>query len=417
MPAHAIVRSRRAVSVIFFINGVILASWVPHIPAVKQHLRIGDGELGLVLLSMAAGAVGALSAAGWFVRRFGSRAMTTTAAIGLCLVLPLPVLSPNVPLVALSLLLLGAWNGTLDVSMNAQAVVVERRYARPIMSSFHGLFSVGGLVGAACAGLVIWLGASPVQHVVGTTIVALMLVGAALPSLLSENSGGSGTEPAFARPTGRLRKLGLLAFAALLTEGAMADWSAVYLRDSLASSAALAAGGFAACSMMMAVGRFAGDRVVGAFGAGTVLRGSGMFAAAGLALALLIGTPIAAIVGCGMVGLGIANAIPILFSRAGNVPGVDPAVGLAAVATTGYLGFLTGPPFIGLVAELATLRLALGLVVACCVLIAVYAGAASAVTARPGDRETAAPPATQSRRTALQGAPTAAVGASMRDNL
>jgi hypothetical protein len=169
--------------------------------------------------------------------------------------------------------------------------------------------------------------------------------------------------------------------------------------------------------MMMAVGRFAGDRVVGAFGAGTVLRGSGMFAAAGLGLALLIGTPIAAIVGCGMVGLGIANAIPILFSRAGNVPGVDPAVGLAAVATTGYLGFLTGPPFIGLVAELATLRLALGLVVACCVLIAVYAGAASAVTSRSGARETAAPPATQSRRSALQGAPTAAVGASMRENL
>ena len=118
-----------------------------------------------------------------------------------------------------------------------------------------------------------------------------------------------------------------------------------------------------------------------------------------------------------MVGLGIANAIPILFSRAGNVPGVDPAMGLAAVATTGYLGFLTGPPFIGLVAELATLRLALGLVVACCALIAVYAGAASAVTARSGDRETAAPPATQSRRRAFQGEPTAAVGASMRENL
>ena len=416
MPARAIVRSRRSVSVIFFINGVILASWVPDIPAVKQHLGIGDGQLGLVLLSMAAGAVCALSAAGWLVGQFGSRAMTTTAAIGLCLVLPLPVLSPSVPLVALSLLLLGAWSGTLDVSMNAQAVVVERRYARPIMSSFHGLFSVGGLVGAACAGLVIWLGASPLQHLVATTIVALMLVGAALPSLLSERSAGSSTGPAFVRPTGRLRQLGLLAFAALLTEGAMADWSAVYLHDSLASSAALAAGGFAACSMMMAVGRFGGDRVVGAFGAATVVRASGIVAAAGLGLALLIGTPIAAIIGCGMVGLGIANAIPILFSRAGNVPGIDPGMGLAAVATTGYLGFLTGPPFIGLVAELTTLRLALGLVVACCVLLAVYAGAASAVTPRSGHPETAAPPATQSRGRALQGGPTIPVGASLPED-
>jgi hypothetical protein len=390
MAARAIVRARWAISLIFFINGVIVASWVPHIPAVKQRLGIGDGQLGLLLLSMAVGAVCALSAAGWFVARFGSRTMTTTAAIGLCAVLPLPVLSPSVPLVAFSLLLLGAWNGTLDIAMNAQAVVVERRYARPIMSSFHGLFSVGGLVGAAGAGLVVWMGASPIQHVVGTTIIALALVGVALPSLLSEQSGGSTAAPAFARPTGRLRKLGLLAFAALLTEGAMADWSAVYLHDTLASSAALAAGGFAACSMMMAVGRFGGDRVVGALGAALVLRASGAFAAAGLGLALLIGTPIAAIIGCGMVGLGIANAIPILFSRAGNLAGIDPGMGLAAVATTGYLGFLTGPPFIGLVAQLTTLRLALGLVVACCALIAVYAGAAGAEPPRSGTPETAA---------------------------
>lgn len=412
MPARAMVRSRWAVSVIFFVNGVILASWVPHIPAVKQHLRIGDGELGLLLLSMAAGAVCALSAAGWFVRRFGSRAMTTTAAIGLCLVLPLPVLSPSVPLVALSLLLLGIWNGTLDVSMNAQAVVVEQRYARPIMSSFHGLFSVGGLVGAGCAGLMTWLGASPVQHVVTTSVVALMLVGGALPSLLLERSGRASTGPAFVRPTGRLRTLGALAFAALLTEGAMADWSAVYLHDSLASSAALAAGGFAACSMMMAVGRFAGDRVVRAFGPATVLRASGTLATAGLGLALLIGTPIAAIIGFGVVGLGIANAIPILFSRAGNLPGIDPAMGLAAVATTGYLGFLSGPPLIGLVAELATLRPALGIVVFCCAFIAVYAGSATLVTPSCGDREPAAPSAAPNIRGTFKCEPTAAVDAS-----
>src|SRR5262249_10947940 len=153
-----------------------------------------------------------------------------------------------------------------------------------------------------------------------------------------------------------------------------ADWSAVYLHDVLGSDAALAAAGFAACSMMMAIGRFGGDRVVGTFGAATVLRTSGTLAAAGLGLALLIGTPFAAVIGCAMVGLGIDNAIPILFSQAGNVAGINPGMALAAVATTGYLGFLTGPPFIGVVAQLTTLRLALGVVVACCALIAVYAG-------------------------------------------
>jgi fucose permease len=369
-------RARRSVATIFFINGVVLASWVPHIPAVKQRLGIGDGALGLVLLAMAVGAVAALSMAGRLVRRFGSRVMTSVAALALCLALPLPLLSPSVARVALSLLVLGACNGMLDVSMNAQAVAVERRYRRPIMSSFHGLFSVGGLFGAACAGVVTWLGASPLQHVAGATLVALALVAAALPGLLLDAIERGAAGPAFARPTGRLRTLGLLAFAALLAEGAMADWSAVYLRDVLASSAALAAAGFAACSMMMAVGRFGGDRVVGAFGAAPVLRASGSLAAAGLALALLLGTPIAAIIGCGMVGLGIANAIPILFSRAGNLPGVDPGPALAAVATTGYLGFLAGPPLIGVVAELSTLRLGLGVVAVCCGLIAVGGGAA-----------------------------------------
>jgi MFS family permease len=372
MPPRGVVRSRWAVSAIFFINGAILASWVPHIPTVKQQLGIGDGQLGLVLLSMAAGAVGMLSLAGHLVRRFGSRAMTTAAAIGLCAVLPLPVLSPSIPLEALSLLLLGACNGALDVAMNAQAVVVERSYDRPIMSSFHGLFSVGGLVGAGCAGLVMWLGASAIAHVAGATVVALVLVGSALPSLVTdqptERSGAAGGAPALARPSRQLRRLGLLAFAALLAEGAMADWSAVYLHDVLASSAAFAAAGFAACSMMMAAGRFGGDRLVGAFGATAVLRASGSLAAAGLGLALFVGTPIAAIIGCGMVGLGIANAIPILFSRAGNLPGVDPGVAIAAVAATGYLGFLAGPPAIGLAAELTTLPLALALVVVCCAL-------------------------------------------------
>jgi hypothetical protein len=192
----------------------------------------------------------------------------------------------------------------------------------------------------------------------------------------------------------------------------------VYLREALSSSAALAAAGFAACSMMMAAGRFGGDRLVARFGASTVLRASGAFATAGLGLGLLVGTPRAAIVGCGMVGLGIANAVPILFSRAGNVPGIEPAMGLAAVATTGYLGFLTGPLLIGLVAELTTLRLALGLVVACCTLIAACGGAApNAVPARQGRGETASAPGSPSRRRALPGEAAVLVGAPLRDDV
>src|SRR5262245_7744951 len=156
--------SRQAVGVFFFINGAVLASWVPHIPAIKSRHMIGDGQLGLVLLSMAAGAVLALPAAGWLVGRLGSRVMTAVAGVALCLALPLPVASPSVALLSISLALLGACNGLLDVSMNAQAADVEQSVGRPIMSSFHALFSFGGVAGALLAGGAMAVGVGDVAH-------------------------------------------------------------------------------------------------------------------------------------------------------------------------------------------------------------------------------------------------------------
>jgi len=379
------IRARAAVSAVFFANGFALASWVPHIPVVKQYLGLGDGLLGLVLLAMAAGAVAALAASGALVRRFGSRSATRAAAVGVCLALPLPVLSPTIPLLAASLLIFGACNGALDVAMNAQAVAVERRHARPLMSSFHGLFSTGGLAGAAVAGTATWLGAPARAHVVGAAVAMLALVAAALPSLLRDDAEDGASELAFARPTGAIRTLGLLAFAALVAEGAMADWSAVFLHDVLSAGPALAAAGFAACSTAMAIGRFGGDAAVAALGATAVLRLSGALGAAGLCLALLGGTPLAAIVGFGMVGLGIANAIPLIFRRAGNLEGVAPGTGLSATASLGYLGLLSGPPMIGLVSELTTLRVGLGLVVFCTAFLAIAARAVEPPTKRALD--------------------------------
>ena len=381
------VRARAAVSTIFFVNGTVLASWVPHIPAVKARHAISDGELGIVLLSMAVGAVCALPPAGWLVARAGSRLMTSAAAIALCVALPLPLVSPNVGLLSLSLVVLGACNATLDVSMNAQAVAVERAYGRAIMSSFHGLFSLGGLVGAGLAGGVMALGVGDVAHVTAMSIVCLSAVACGLRWLVPSAVGDARAGTAFARPTRALLGLGALAFCGLLAEGAMGDWSAVYLHDALGSSAAVAAAGFAAFSLAMAAGRFGGDRLVARFGARIVLRASSAVAAAGLAGALVIGTPIPGIVGCGLVGLGIANVIPILFGAAGRVPGTATGTALAAVATMGYVGFLAGPPVIGLVAQVSGLRVALGIVGALCALIAVGAGAAD-----PGvDRRTALP--------------------------
>jgi|SRR5581483_2405357 len=373
-PTRLPVRSRWAVSTIFFINGMVLASWVPHIPAVKARHAISDGELGIVLLSMAVGAVCALPLAGWLVGRVGSRLMTSAAAIALCLALPLPLISANVFLLSLSLVALGACNATLDVSMNAQAVAVEREYGRAIMSSFHGLFSLGGLVGAGIAGGVMALKARDLSHATGTSIVCLFAVGCCLPWLVASSARDASAEGAFARPTRALLGFGALAFCGLLAEGAMGDWSAVYLHDTLGSSPALAAAGFAAFSLTMAAGRFSGDRLVARFGSGIVLRASSTVAAIGLAVALVLGTPMPGIISFGLVGLGIANVIPIVFSAAGRVPGAGTGTALAAVATTGYFGFLAGPPLIGVVADFSGLRIALGIVSALCALITLGGG-------------------------------------------
>ena len=365
------VRARWSVSTIFFVNGAVLASWVPHIPAVKAAHALGDGALGLVLLSMAAGSVLALTLAGWLVGRIGSRATTSMAAIALCLTLPLPILSPAIPLLALSLVLVGASNATLDVAMNAQAVLVEREYGRPIMSSFHGLFSLGGLAGAALAGLAIGLGVPPAYHVVVSAVVALLAVGRALRWLVPSDAADASASPVFARPSGVLFGLGVLAFFGLLAEGAMADWSAVYLRDTLETTPAVAVAGFAAFSLAMAAGRFRGDRLVSLLGPGRLLGASGAVAACGLGGALLVGAPAAAVIGCGLVGLGISNVIPVLFSAAGHVRGIQAGTALAAVATIGYLGLLAGPPLIGLTAHVTSLPVALGLVSAFCAAIGV----------------------------------------------
>jgi fucose permease len=374
LPIQAsLLRARCSVSTIFFINGMVLASWVPHIPTVKAYHAISDGQLGIVLLFMAVGSLLALPVAGGFISRFGSRMMTTVAALSFCLMLPLPIFSPNVPMLALSLLFLGAGNGLLDVSMNAQAVDVERQYHRTIMSSFHGLFSLGGLVGAAFASQAMALGASERQHVILITILAVAVVTGMLPWLLPSPPHPGDRGPTFVRPSGMLLSLGMLAFFGLLAEGAMADWSAVYLHDVLKSDPATAALGFAACSMLMAVGRFSGDFLVMRVGPSLLLRLSSLLAALGLGSGLLIGTPFAAIVGFGLVGLGIANIIPILFSAAGRLHLVQSGNALAAVATTGYFGFLAGPPLIGLVAEVTNLSLALGLVSVFCVFIAASA--------------------------------------------
>src|SRR5712692_4979824 len=372
-PAPSPARARGAVSLCFFVNGVVFASWVPHIPDLKTRLGITDGGLGLVLLSTAVGAVLALPAAGWLIGRLGSRAVTSVSALGLSAAVVLPVMAPTLPLSVIALGLFGACAGLLDVSMNAQAVTVEESYDRPIMSSFHALFSLGGLVGAAGAALAMRAGLEPTTHVVTIALLSLGAVAMAARDLDPALSARQNAIPIFVRPPAVLLGLGLLTFAALLAEGAMGDWSAVYLRDSVGSTAAVAAMGFAAFSLAMAIGRFCGDWLTRRIGPVFILRASGGLAAVGLTGALVVAHPVAGLLGFGLMGFGISNLIPVLFSAAGRTPGITAGTALAAVATTGYCGYLAGPPLIGLAAELVGLRSALGIVSFACGMVAATA--------------------------------------------
>jgi len=337
---------------------------------VKQRLGIGDGLLGVVLLFMAIGALGALPFAGTLVGRLGSRTVSVGAGLGLCLSLPLPILAPTPFLVALALLFFGAFNSTLDVAMNAQAVEVEQRRGRALMSSFHAMFSVGGLAGALLSSVIAAAGVGAADHILAAALLGSVAILIARSALIAVAPSPS---PVFVRPTRGLLGLGVLALCALLAEGAIGDWSAVYLMDSRGASQSVAAAGFAAFSLAMAGGRFAGDHVARRLGAACLLRLSGVLATGGLLLALIVKEPVIAIAGFGLVGLGVANLIPVIFSAAGRAYAVAPGHGLAAVATTCYVGFLAGPPAIGLAAEVAGLPAALGIVALACAAVAIAA--------------------------------------------
>ena len=274
LPAQA----RWAVSVIFFVNGAVLASWVSHIPAVKAQHGLADNRLGLVLLSMSVGAVLALPLAAWLIARWGSRRITSVAAVGFCLTLPCPVVAPTTGLVAVALGLLGALNALLDVSMNAQAVAVEDRYQRPTMSTFHALFSVGGVAGALLAAVSMAGGLGSAWHMALVSAASIAVLAAALRWLLPSTGPAAPTGPVFVWPPAALLSLGLLTFCGLLVEGAIGDWSAVYLRDALGTTASLAAAGFAAFSVTMAAGRFSGSYLADRLGPHALLRWSGALA-------------------------------------------------------------------------------------------------------------------------------------------
>jgi MFS family permease len=367
--------ARAAVLAVFFTNGVVIGTWVVRIPAIKERLGLGEGLLGVALLGAAVGALVAMPVVGALVSRFGSRRVVGISALTLSVVLLTPGLASSLLVLMLAVVMLGAANGGLDVAMNAQAVAVERGYGRPIMSSFHAAWSFGGLGGAALGGLLASMGVGPLPHFAAVAVLAAIAFAVAYGALLPSRADASeeGT-PAFARPTRALLGLGIISFCVLLGEGAMGDWSAVYLDDTLRTGPGFAAAGYAAFSLSMAFGRLFGDRFTELLGPVTLVRVCGTIAAVGLGLALAAAQPLVALVGFVCAGAGFSIVFPTALSAAGRTAGpTGPA--LAAVTTAAYTGFLVGPPFIGFLAELTGLGYALYLVVALSTAVIFLAGA------------------------------------------
>lgn len=383
--------ARYAVSAIFFLTGAGSANWAVRIPAVQDRLGLSDGGLGMALLGLSAGAIVAMAAAGPLVAKRGSRPVTWAAAFAFAVALTLPALAPNPTLLMLSLVALGLANGLLDVAMNAQAAAVQKHYERPIMARVHALYSFGGLVGAAIGGRVAAGGVGAGPHLVGVGLVIAVAACVVATGMLPASADAAPDHPPIGRPVRALRVLGVVAFCVLFGEGAMANWSAVYLRDVSLASPGLAAAGFASFSLMMTVGRGVGDTLSSRLGNVRLTQIGGALAALGVACALVFPQPVPVIVGFGAIGAGLSSIFPIVLGASARAPGVVPGAAIAVVSMCGYAGLLAGPPLIGAVANSFTLRGGLALVAVASVVVVVLARAVmpSATTSSRGLRPSA----------------------------
>jgi MFS family permease len=355
-------RERRATTAAFLANGLGIGAWAGNLPRLKEAFGLSDALLGFVLLGFAGGTIAGMAVTGRIAGRLGAGRTTAAAGLAFAALLPLPSLAPGVAVLTAAVVVLGLATGAMDVSMNTHATIVERRWGAAIMSSFHAGWSLGGLAGSVLAGTLASMGRGlPAAMAVPACVVALLAAGAL--TLRDERAATPAASP-FALPGRRLLGLATLAFLCMFGEGAMADWTGIYMRFVAGAPTALAAIGFAAFSLAMTAGRLGGDAVVRRAGPRAVVHAGGAVAAAGLLLALAFPAPAVAACGFGLVGLGLSNVVPVVFSAAARAGASSPGVGIAMAASLGYAGFLVGPPLIGLAASATNLRAALLLVVA-----------------------------------------------------
>ncbi|MEU9556864.1 MFS transporter [Streptomyces fumanus] len=375
-------RARFAVAAVFAVHGAVTGSFATRVPWIQDHAGVSAGQLGLALAFPALGASVAMPLAGGISHRFGARAALRGLLALWTLALTLPSIAPNLLTLCLALFVYGASAGMSDVAMNALGVEVENRLGKSIMSGLHGMWSAGALIGSAAGTLAAHLGSDArLHHALAAAVLTVAGLVACAWVLDLQPAEDEDPPPRFALPPRSALLIGAIGFCAVFAEGASLDWSAVYLKDELETSAGLAAACTTGFTLTMALARLAGDKVVDRFGSVRTVRVSGALATLGGVLIVVGGSPVVAMSGFALMGLGIAVVVPLCFAAAGR-SGANPSLAIAGVATITYTSGLVAPSAIGTLAQATSLVVSFGLVTVLSCGLAAFAG-----VLRAGDRD------------------------------
>lgn len=362
-------KARKATQYIFLVCGFALSSWAPMVPFAKERLHLNDGNLGLLLLLFGTGAISMMPLSGYLSKRYGTRIVILISGLVAAIFLPILLLMPTPWMMGAALFVFGGGIGVIDVAMNSHGIHVQNRYGRPIMSSLHGLFSVGGLCGSLGLGLLMRTGLNPLTAAISISILLIvillwkhqLLFSKEQESNMPENNTSKEnkvkTKSGWLSP--RVIFLGAACFTLFLSEGAMLDWSALFLKESRGIDAELAGVGYATFSIAMAAIRLLGDRIVERFSGKTVVVGGGLIAALGIFIAVSTPWIPTTLLGFVLLGIGAANIVPVFFSEGGRLKGIPASAAIPAISTMGYAGQLAGPALLGFIAYHFSLTAAL----------------------------------------------------------
>ncbi|HEV7330558.1 MAG TPA: MFS transporter [Flavisolibacter sp.] len=348
---------RIAVSTLFFLQGLCFATWASRIPTIQQQLALSESMLGVVLFAIPVGSLLSLLFSGGLVTRYGSKKVATNALLLYSLFLPLIGLSDSLVLLILALVLFGMAGNIANIAINTQAVLVEAKFEKNIMASFHGLWSLAGFLAAGVGSYMMGSGILPLMHFIIIATVLVAGVAISFHYLLPDEKQPAVATKGFVKPDRFLLTLGVIAFCCMICEGAMFDWSGIYFQKIIGADKDWVGAGYTAFMSAMATGRFVADWVANRLGFRRTIVFSGLFIATGLLISVLAPYLVSAIVGFMLVGIGVSAVVPLVYSEAGKSTGTATGKALTAVSSIGFLGFLMGPPLIGVLAGAFNLRI------------------------------------------------------------